>query len=301
MKITFEIDTDHENLEKAIEIINTFKKEAVLGEGRLKKMEIPVPVEVPAESRKKTIEELKSILKSCPKDSLGRMMYPTSFKKDFMKFYKDYKKDFPKAKDIEITNLIGLSPNTITEWKVGKKMGSVGKPRKSVVAIKKKLKNNRDRDRKIVDYLNDHPYESWEEVGKKFGLSSTRIHGIAKEGRARIMKRDWVKPLSKETLTYKPYEPEEQKPTEQKTMGQVILRFKNSKETPEKTVAGINECIVKGSLTYKDDANKFGFDKRMLPTPEWFDFMTDVAQTVKRMMGVDVILDPTMTGVVFKK
>jgi hypothetical protein len=198
----------------------------------------------------------------------------------------------------KIGKIINVSYTTFYDWMKGQKLGSAGGHR---VRTGRSMDWINERNEKIVNYLNKNPYECWENAGKKFDLSSTAIYSIAKLSRkVRIMNREWSPIITKETALRSRPEPiiiEEPK----KTMGQVILKFEKSRVDADKTISAINECIGKGSLSYREDADKFGFDRRMLPTTDWYDFMTEVAKTVNRLMGIDVILDPTLSGISFKK
>jgi len=63
----------------------------------------------------------------------------------------------------------------------------------------------------------------------------------------------------------------------------------------------LNECISKGSIIYKDDADKFGFDKRFLSDTDWFNFIIESGKKINSMMGINVTLSPILTGIEFRK
>jgi hypothetical protein len=317
MKITIELDTNMDSMDKITAVLGSFKagddnKVVVLEPYKPPTIGGRVPPFSVTPSRrpiidKKDLNELFLKVKEGVKEadrqkgSKRPRNYSSQLKRDVINYVKSYKNLYPEATMEKIGKIINVSYTTFYDWLKGQKLGSAGGHR---FKTGRSMGWINERNEKIVNYLNKNPYECWEDVGKKFNLSSTAIYSIAKVSRkVRIMNRAWSPVITKETALRSKPEPviiEESMEEPKKTMGQVILKFEKSRVDADKTIAGINECIGKGSLSYRQDADKFGFDRRMLPTTDWYDFMTDVAKTVNRLMGIDVILDPTLSGITFK-
>jgi hypothetical protein len=326
MKISIEIDTERDNKELVKRVLNAFTEDKIrpteikaVKEGLGAKREIfvskPTKVEktTPKEDIKRLSKEIKSEFKKLKAKYKEKIKYPISFKKKVIEYYDlAYGLDKKTQKNI-IAKKFGLRQSTYCSWLNGERL----KGRFPVVSIKKPLskktpsKYNKKlgsfstieaRNREITDHLNSNPYDSWEEVGEKFGLSRTLIYLVAKKSKkVRIMKRTWDKMIDKRNLPYKKPEPKKAEPIKKKTLANIILKFDHSKVSQEDTILGLNECISKGVLSYRDDANRFGFDRNGLPTNDWFDFITEVAQKVSSMLGIDVTLSQTMTDITFKR
>jgi len=326
MKIVIELDTAEDSEVKIMRVLDVLRGVEV--EKTPKTPEI-ITLSVPSKEYdnsdlKRFLREIKDDLKEFDRtrDKKRARLYTTEFKKKFVKFYKIFSQANPKITQKEKGKIVGIPQSTFVDWLKGEKLGSVGK-KPSGRKVKEKVKkvynkpkmtrwgttyeSIKERNEKMIDHLNKNPYDSWEEVGEKFKLSSTGVYAVAKNsGKVRIMKRLWEKMIEKKDLEYKPYKSESQKeeenkPKEKKELASIILKFEHSKKSPEETIIAINECISKGILSFKDDADKFGFDRRQLPTSDWFNFITEVAKKVNTMLEVDVTLSPAMTGITFKR
>jgi hypothetical protein len=313
MKITIELDTSYDKQEKINEIIDALKSEGIPSKiptigGRVPPFEV-VPSKKPKldkEEYDKLFSKIKDDVNEEDKKKGSRRprQYSYELKKNIISFVKLHKSMHPDSTMKKIGKIIDVNYTTFCDWLKGQKLNGVGKKPKSIkgrglTRWGRTYEEVNERNKKIVDYLNKNPYISWEEVGEKFGLSSTLIYSIAKKsGKVRIMKREWEKLVEP---TYKKIEPIKEEVKVLESPAEHFLKFENSRKDVKETIGAINECIIKGSLSYKDDADKFGFDRRMLPPPEWYGFITEVAQKVNRLMGIEVILSPTLSGIIFKK
>jgi len=314
MKIHIELDTSTDSDEKISSVLDFLKGEKREFQPPTIRGRMPPFGVVPSKTPildKKDLSDLFSKIKDGVKeaDKLKGSRRPRSYsyqlKRDIISYVKAYKSMHPEVTMQKIGQSINVDYTTFADWLKGKNLGGVGQKKNKKIGYGKKNDMVKERNEKIVNYLNKNPYECWENAGKKFGLSSTATYSVAKQsGKVKIMKRDWSEMITKDTglrTPLKPVEIKEETETPSKTMGQVILKFEKSRVDANKTIDGINECIGKGSLTYREDADKFGFDRRVLPITDWYDFMTEVAKVVNRIMGIDVILDPTLSGITFKK
>ena len=293
MKIIIEMDTEREKLKNIITVLNSFKGEKIQVKEPLTSFEPEQKAERPSETFVRQIDEMKAEIKTFGRRKNGKMFYPLDFQKRFVKFYNDFRNEYPNIMKSKIAPMVGIKYQTSHEW-LDKKFKNIEKKTK-ISRGKEKLGRNKE----LLEYCNAHPYDSWEEVGDKFKISGTSAYSIAKKMRVRIMKRAWAKYIEP---THKYEKPKEEVVIKQpESPVEHFLKFEYSKKPQGETIQSLNECIQKGTLTYKDDGDKFGYDRRVLPPTEWFNFMTEVAQKVNRMMGIDVTLEPTMTGILFKK
>jgi len=287
VKINIEIELEHiteSGILRLEKILNALREEEV----PVKKK---IPVAVGDEITKGLEKKINSyqVKTSKSKKGIKRTWFPIKFKLNIVKLYHHLRRTTKKKpEDIkhDLQKRFGLSRSTLERWLYGKGLTRGLRERKKPKAKRKKKDLSKAvRDKEIVGYCNVNPKKGWLEISKKFGLSKVRIYQIAKEsGEVEVMKREWGE--IKKPLVQKVAEAvKKEKPAEH------FFKFKYSRVSQPETVETINDCIKKGKLSYREDAKKFGFDRRMLPTDDWFGLITEIAKKVQSVMGIEVTLD----------
>jgi hypothetical protein len=244
--------------------------------------------------------------KTTPLSKAGRRQFSVPLKKKIVQFVNIYKTQNPDSTYHDITKAIGIHGSVFGPWTRGKFMsGKRGPGKKRSMKYPTHIlptEEREKRNRKIVAFANKNPYHSWTEIAEEFKMSTAAMYQICKKSKkVKIMKRPWEKLVDKSQLHYRKNGKQPIVIAEKRTPVQAFLKFNGSNVSQGETIKYINECIAKGSLTYRDDAHKFGYDRRSLPSDKWFKFITDVAKKTNNMIGVEVTLSDTMTGLNFKK
>lgn len=288
MKINIEIELGQiteSGILKLEKILNAMREEE----------KIPVKKKIPVTVGDETTRELEKRLatyeprtRKTKVSGIKRTWFPVNFKKDIVKLYHHLKRTTKKKPEViknELRKRFGLSHSTFERWIYGKGLTrGLREKRKPKVKKKKRDVSLDIRNRELIDYCNVNPKKGWLEIGNKFKISEVGAYQIAKKsGEVEVMKRQWgeVKPIVQKVEEAV----KKEKPAEH------FFKFKYSRANQGDTIKAINECIKKGKLTYRDDANKFGFDRRMLPTDDWFGLITEIGKKVQSVMGVQVTLD----------